>query len=365
MHSLLTMISCCIFKLLLWFCFYIRLYQFSPQCLDQNGDPVDWFVIYKLPRIENSTDAKIAAGVGYSFITSETVNASWQFADHNITDSKSLPGRTLSPAYLEKNNNNVKDIFWLLYNDQPPSESFDAIHAHAKGIILGDEVGGIWIIHSVPHFPSIDDLGYRYPQTGQMYGQTFLCVSLNKENLNEVGNQLMVNWVYVYDHKLNGNFSTIYPNLSIVAQMKQIQTVQRKTVLTSVENVQFTSFAKSSKFKKDLYSKWVAQVLRAELFVETWLHEFRLPSDCSGHFEVHNIKEISITGSHCQFHNGKDHSKFAVSGDINNPWFCIGDINRSRDQFKRGGGAVCLRNTNLWLSYHQIVADFEPCPKKM
>lgn len=67
------------------------------------------------------------------------------------------------------------------------------------------------------------------------------------------GNQLMVNWVYVYDHKLNGNFSTIYPNLSIVAQMKQIQTVQRKTVLTSVENVQFTSFAKSSKFKKGTF----------------------------------------------------------------------------------------------------------------
>lgn len=35
----------------------------------------------------------------------------------------------------------------------------------------------------------------------------------------------------------------------------------------------------------DLYSKWVAQVLRVILFVETWLHDSRLPSDCSTKFE--------------------------------------------------------------------------------
>lgn len=57
--------------------------------------------------MKNNIDANIAAGVGYSFITSKMVNESWQLADHNITDSKSLPGRTLFPAYLEKNNNNV------------------------------------------------------------------------------------------------------------------------------------------------------------------------------------------------------------------------------------------------------------------
>lgn len=67
------------------------------------------------------------------------------------------------------------------------------------------------------------------------------------------GNQLMVNWVNVYDHKLDDNFSTIYPSLSMVAQMKQIETVQRKTVLRSVGNVQFTSFAKSLKFKKGTF----------------------------------------------------------------------------------------------------------------
>lgn len=57
---------------------------------------------------------------------------------------------------------------------------------HTKGVVLADKKGGIWLIHSVPYFPPKGP-DYTYPSTGSKYGQSFLCVSLDFDNLNSVG----------------------------------------------------------------------------------------------------------------------------------------------------------------------------------
>ena len=44
------------------------------------------------------------------------------------------------------------------------------------------------------------------------------------------------------------------------------------------------------------------------------------------HLQVHNLREVSPVG--LTFPSSKDHSKWAVSLDENNPWVCVGDINR-------------------------------------
>lgn len=55
-------------------------------------------------------------------------------------------------------------------------------------MLVGNEGGGFWLIHSVPKFPPSPEAGpYVYPLTGSFYGQSFLCISLNSENLNNVG----------------------------------------------------------------------------------------------------------------------------------------------------------------------------------
>lgn len=79
----------------------------------------------------------------------------------------------------------------MLYNDQPPNAPFTMKQGHTKGVVLGDQQGGIWIVHSVPHFPTIDDSGYQYPLSSTKYGQSFLCINLNKENLDAIGEYLL------------------------------------------------------------------------------------------------------------------------------------------------------------------------------
>lgn len=50
---------------------------------------------------------------------------------------------------------------------------------------MADNKEGFWLIHSVPHFPQTRE--YIFPKTGTVYGQSFLCVSLDIINLNKVG----------------------------------------------------------------------------------------------------------------------------------------------------------------------------------
>lgn len=54
--------------------------------------------------------------------------------------------------------------------------------------------------------------------------------------------------------------------------------------LVSSKGVHFTSFAKSRKFKKELYEDWVAPSLNDNLYVETWRNGGgNIPSDCTKH----------------------------------------------------------------------------------
>lgn len=53
---------------------------------------------------------------------------------------------------------------------------------HSKGVIVASIAsGGIWIQHSVPHFPLIDpnNYDYQYPATGKPNGQVFHCISFS------------------------------------------------------------------------------------------------------------------------------------------------------------------------------------------
>lgn len=56
--------------------------------------------------------------------------------------------------------------------------------------------------------------------------------------------------------------------------------------ISSKQGVEFTSFAKSKEFKKDLYEDLVAPYLKTDLFVESWLNGAgKLQSDCSKTFK--------------------------------------------------------------------------------
>jgi len=150
-----------------YFLFFQRfLSQSSPPCVCRNhlNEPVDWFIIYKLPRLPPSIDPFIANGTGYIYLDSSSPLDQWHFSSQSIASSLSLTGLTLAPLYKSKENS------YIFYNDQPPNHPFSLIYGHSKGVLaFQDETQtGFWLVHSVPHFPSIIEQGYAYPDSGNI-----------------------------------------------------------------------------------------------------------------------------------------------------------------------------------------------------
>ena len=165
----------------------------SVSCIGENGHPVDWFIVYKLPRMKHSTNPYLGNGVGYIYMDS----SSYQFKmpSKSINSKNSTVGYTLQQIYISHQRSG--DVAFLMYNDEDPSGKEPPSKAHSKGVLGLDTMSGFWLIHSVPKFPPFAKDGYSYPETAQRYGQSFLCVTFKMLTFNDIGLQLLYNGRYL------------------------------------------------------------------------------------------------------------------------------------------------------------------------
>ena len=63
--------------------------------------------------------------------------------------------------------------------------SSSLIQAFGSGVLLLDEEGGFWLVHSIPGFPT--SAAYSWPFQAQKYGQTLLCVSFPFNQFSKIG----------------------------------------------------------------------------------------------------------------------------------------------------------------------------------
>lgn len=239
---------------------------------------------------------------------------------------------------------------------------------HTKGLVLGhQEQGSLWLIHSVPHFPPFPNETYSYPHTGLRYGQTAMCVSTPTHSLETMGTQLLYNNPFIYSTN-NPAWLSSFPSMVKAARGKHVTKAPffSTTQLTSQAGVLFTSFAKFTKWDKDLYADLVAPSLMVPLAVETWPNgPGKMPSRCQPPFIVENIDEMDFVEiEDDDFTTKHDHAKWAISLDSKRPYVCVGDINRMDTQKKRAGGTLCFLNSPVWKTFKSAIKKMEECPKK-
>ncbi|PBC30555.1 Deoxyribonuclease-2-alpha [Apis cerana cerana] len=346
------------------------------QCKDENNLSVDWYVLYKLPKIQTTSNPLIREGLAYLYITNVTIKTGWQLSTRPIGSSNSIPGITLAPLYSRENE---KDNLWNLYNDSPPNASYAWNYGHTKGVVMINSDQGFWLIHSVPNFPPVPIEGmqtrplrrenvtidgkYSYPESGTLYGQSFLCISLGNDQFDVVGKQLIYNEIAVYAKNIPETLGKQYPVLKNATNQKHFKNppYTHKAVIKSLEDLEFISFAKSGKWGKDLYGDFVAPQLQADLYVQSWLNSRgKLPTVCTRR-KIYNVKSLKFEIVNIDYNSSHDHSKWAITATkkSNNHWVCIGDINRADTQYSRGGGTVCFKK--LWNDYRNVINDVEPC----
>jgi len=149
-----------------YFLFFQRISSSPPSCVCRNhlNKSVDWFIIYKLPRLPHSIDPLIANGTGYIYLDSSSSLDQWHLSSESISSSLSLTGLTLESLYKSKENS------YMFYNDQPPNQPFSLIYGHSKGVLAFEDKTqtGFWLVHSVPRFPPLIEQGYGYPDSGNI-----------------------------------------------------------------------------------------------------------------------------------------------------------------------------------------------------
>nr|BAN20699.1 deoxyribonuclease ii [Riptortus pedestris] len=313
-------------------------------CRDENNNPIDWYVFYKLPKLKSSSVPSLKAGNGYMFITSASLEKGWQFSTNTIDDKSSLLRQTL--PFLK---NPQQQVLWFVYNDQ--GDAICPSCGHTKGVIAGDKSGGIWLIHSIPKL-----LDGNYPRSGLKFGQSALCISLSREQLDSVGDLLAYNTPNFQRSNIINDLKSLYPKIMAAYQKVKVKEPwSLEKTISTLNGTNLKAFAKARRFSSDLY-EWVAKSLETTLYVETWINDAHpLPSNCSIKFRVINVQSVIIPQLNVQFSSHSDHSKIAISDSGSKPWVCVGDINRTLSQERRGGGTVCLNNTKLWNSYQSLI----------
>ncbi|XP_078075114.1 deoxyribonuclease-2-beta [Mustelus asterias] len=328
------------------------------SCRDETGQPVDWFVVYKLPK--HRVHQAIGKGVKYLYLDPSTGN--WQQSKYLVNMTESATGRTLQQLYSTYKSK-VDDRAYFLYNDAAPLMPYDMKHGHTKGVLLFDNNQGFWLSHSVPHFPPFPNKKYSWPSSGKKYGQTLFCFTYKYSQVMEIGRQFLYYNPHVYNWSLPDTFLPELSDLQLVAKGRSISKPPwiRQTQLTSSGGVRFQNFAKYKNFEDDIYTGWVAQTLKTDLLVETWNgsnHE--LPSNCSLPKHVYNVIRVKLPGP-ALFYSYSDHSKWCVSLRYHEHWICIGDLNRAFGQMWRSGGLLCTQHPSIYKAFRRSVSWYQNC----
>ncbi|KAL2090113.1 hypothetical protein ACEWY4_014801 [Coilia grayii] len=329
----------------------------SISCRNEKNEPIDWFIIYKLPKYTMDSDG---SGLNYMYLDGSMKN--WDLSPFTINSSSGAAGHTLGQLYQGKGYKSNSTAY-LFYNDAPPELPYDMDHGHTKGVIMFDKYQGFWLSHSVPHFPPFPERGYDYPSTGLFYGQFLFCVTYSYEQFHPISEQLMYSNPRVYNCSLPPPLWADMPLLAQLCSGVSPHLPRDRSVkkLVSAKGETLLSFVKTHLFVDDIYTSWVAQLLDSDLLAETWQrpgHE--LFSNCSLRRHVLNVSGIRLPGPF-YFHSRYDHSKWCVSLKPQDRWVCLGDLNRERGQAWRDGGLVCTQNTLIYAVFRRAIYSFFKC----
>nr|XP_033780589.1 deoxyribonuclease-2-alpha [Geotrypetes seraphini] len=331
----------------------------SISCYGESGQPVDWFIVYKLPKLKNFP---LSDGMRYMY--QDAMTCGWESGKALMNSTEGAVGRTLQQLYRARGNQ-TGDFAYVLYNDQPPNGFNPSNGGHTKGVVLLDKAQGFWLVHSTPHFPPTTKEEYSWPESGLHNGQSFLCITYGFDQFKEIGQQLRYNDIFSYDFSITGSFAQDFPDLLSAAKRMHLKTApwNRQVTLTSLGGKKFISFSKYKLFDDDLYSGWVSQALKVDLLVQFWLNSRgTLQSNCSLSYHVYNVEQIFFS-QELSFSSHIDHSKWGVSNS-SRPWTCIGDMNRNKEEEKRGGGTVCTSDSQVWKSFHTLVSQCCDCSQR-
>jgi len=348
-----------------------NLYNNKISALDEKGNAIDWWFIYKIAGKSTASDNSKPKGTEYLYYDSNFQKGKLielSKNELNSPDSGAL-ANTLNQLYLSSN----PELGWFFYNDEDPiNNKTNGLRGHAKGVLAFDQKSNsaFWLIHSTPKFAKKGS--ESFPQTGMGNAQSFLCISLKDfDEAAKIANQMFYGQqpnVYLSSdipQSLKNNEND--PRVRLINNQVQHGSEVYADSITfySAAGCQFLSIAKNKHWDKhgdnDFYNDLVAIKLNENLEVETWEHGATPEEhDANSTHTIIAMKEVDLSGLSLpvsyKWSEGNDHAKIAISDkDQAIKYVCVGDLNFTIAQEKRSGGTVAFPAKDLWRSLYVIL----------
>ncbi|OHS92906.1 Plancitoxin-1 [Tritrichomonas foetus] len=320
------------------------------SCKSPIGSSVPWYAAFKVPKISDKIPTH-ATGLGYFYRDDNT----------QLTEGpEDLNSSYNNPLYetLKQMYTGSSDIGYLLFSDQPPGDKdASSSRAHLKGVMVFDSDNGIYLVHSTPRFPNDPATGeFSYPDSGVTYGQSFLCMTLEHEELDKIAKSYLIEFPYIYASNEPDFTESKLPYVKDLLDSKWNKNEDTFIAEIKTASKTFKLFGKSNSWNYDIYHDLIALNLQKDTFSSTWSNGVgTMTSDCSGDYYAINVLYVNFGSAEWQ--RSKDHSKWAVSGSH----VCIGGINRQESQKKRGGDAFCVDYNPFAQEILSVISSYEEC----
>ncbi len=316
------------------------------SALDENGKPVDWWFVYKVPKL--AKDASSTSATGYEYVYYDSGIGKVIQSPNLLKDGKGALDLTLDSVFDKPD----ATTGWILYNDEMPADAKrkdSSSFGHTKGVIAFDTASktALWLLHSWPK--------YADPHASEMptpiYGQTFLCISLDMATASTIAAQMGNHQEpQVYLPRVPATLSKSDP-LYLLTQPLDPNAAGDADVIEckSRGGLAFKVIAKNRKWNKDFWNDLVGPTLKADMRDETWIRG-KIPPllDSDGIHKTFDVSFIDFRplGVPWAWPETHDHAKWGIA--VDSDWVCVGDINRMISQEKRGGGTIAFQDPKLW-----------------
>ena len=339
-----------------------------PVAMNESGKPVDWFFMYKVSSKSKCTTGAVSGGE-YAYYDSAMAKkkAKMTLSPNNVEKVQGALFQTIGQLYGSGAKAN-KDLGWFFYNDENPvTGQVVSSKGHTKGVLAFDLKANtaFWLVQSTPKFP--DPRKLAFAPTGLEMAQTFLCITLkDADTAATIARQMYA------AHTPNVYAASAIPP-AIAKNAKDYRVLLMKgqhatgnTAITADVPFQskggqaFRCVAKNKYWGLDFYNDLVGPRLHENLEVETWEHD-PVPGalDSDKIHKVAAMKAVNLTplGTPIEWSEEDDHAKLAISDKTEKKrWVCVGDINFTKAQEKRGGGTVAFLCDPLWKELVQILS---------
>ena len=326
-------------NVILYFMFLSASCSIKKVCLNPSGQEVDWYAIFFMPASISSDNE-----IHYGYFDPNF--SSLQYYKYDIN--------TFPPTHITRYTlGDETDFNYFFWNDDKtvkdgPSSSAANSKAHAKGTLVYNSISGAFLLHSLPRFPtrtSENIVLEELPNNTGLYGQTFLCISVDKETAEIIAK--LINCINVCINK-SVNFDRVNstPNKWIQKlisnKMDSSCEIEHITKIKSLSGIEFTFYGKNYKNKIIPYDTTMREVYQDHFYVRSWSR----PSLAPAQYDTYNLVNVlEVKYDSYEYEVNKEHSKWGITHKKN--IVCFADLNHTESQKERGGNIVCFENEKL------------------